>query len=233
MGERGGAEYPPAGLLAGAALLLAAALAVAAGCATVRKAEAQRLPGTPIQDAFRGHEVADRWHDTDVNAGHARPAYLYTPDHRYALVAGGPERDVAGLDPRQGAWEIACAGTAGRATCRLTSLGDERSAGERDTALEVRLAPKGEGTTVCVGPPDATEAAIRVGEHGVWRAAGVDGCFPPGASGPLLSDLKADVQFGYRYTLTAGGQVTGWRPSYGLGDALDLMQWLYTRAGPA
>lgn len=231
MGERVGAGGPPAGLGVGAALVLAA-LAAMAGCAAVRKAETERMPGTPVQDTFRGREVAARWHDTDVNAGRSRPAYLYTPDHRYGLVAGGPERDAAALDPRQGAWQVACPGVGPQAACRLTMLGDQRSAGERDVALEVRFAPRGEGTTVCVGPPDATGAAIRVGEHGVWREAGVDGCFPPGASGPLLSDLRGEVQFGYRYTLTAGGQVTGWRPSYGLGDALDLMQWLYGRLGP-
>jgi len=230
MGERVGAGGPPAGLKVGAALLLAAL--AAAGCATMRKAEAGRMPGAAVQDTFRGREVTASWHDTDVNAARSRPAYLYTPDHRYGLVAGGPERDVAALDPGQGTWVITCPTVGPQAVCRLTMPGDERTAGERDTALEVRYAPKGAGTTVCVGPPDATEAAIRVGEHGVWRAAGVDGCFPPGASGPLLSDLRNDVQFGYRYTRTAGGQVTGWRPSYGLGDALDLMQWLYTRAGP-
>jgi len=227
MGERAGVAW----LAAGAAALLAAA--VAAGCATGREAEAERMPGTAVQDTFRGREVVARWHDLDVNTGGVRPAYLYTPDHRYALVANGPERDALALDPHHGAWEIQCSAMGTTVRCALTIVSDERTAGVRETALEVRFLPRGDGTTVCVGPPDATGAAIRVGEHGVWREAGMDGCFPPGASGPLLSDLKADVQFGYRYRRTAGGQVTGWRPAYGLGEALDLMQWLSTRAAPA
>jgi invasion protein IalB len=226
MGERAGAACPPGWLAAGAALLLAAT----AGCATERAAQAMRMPGTPVQDTFRGREVVALWNDTDVNAGSARPAYIYTPDHRYALVANGPEQDALALDPLHGAWEITCPVVGTTVRCLLTMLGDERSAGARDAAVEVRFAPQGAGTTLCVGPPDATRAALRVGEHGVWRAAGVDGCFPPGASGPLLAALKADEQVGYRYTRTAGGQVAGWRPSYGFGEALDLMQWMYTRA---
>lgn len=229
MGERAGAARPTsqrAWLAAGAALLLAAA-----GCATGRGAESERMPGTAVQDAFRSGEVVARWQESDVNAGGPRPAYIYTPDHRFALMASGPERDAISLDPRHGAWEITCDAMGQAVRCRLTALGDQRTAGQRETALEVRFTPQGAGTTLCIGPPDATGAALRVGEHGVWREAGVDGCFPPGASGPLLADLKADVQFGYRYRRTAGGQVTGWRPAYGLGEALDLMQWMYTRAG--
>jgi len=232
MWERAGARGPRAWIVCGAALLLAAG-AVAGGCATAREAGSGRMPGTAVQDTFRGREVVARWNDTDVNAGGPRPTYIYTPDHRYALVANGPERAAADLDPRQGAWEIGCAAMGTAVRCRLTILGDERTAGEREAAMEVRFAPRSAGTTVCVGPPDTTEAAIRVGEHGVWREAGVDGCFPPGASGPLLSDLKSNVQFGYRYRRTAGGRVNGWRSAYGLGEALDLMQWMYARAAPS
>ncbi len=229
MAERAGAGCTP-GLWTARVVLLMASVAVAAGCATVRKEESERMPGTAVQDTFRGREVVARWHDTDVTAAESRPAYIYTPDYRFALVANGPEQDAASLDPRHGAWEIHCGREAGAVTCRLTALGDERTAGERESSLEVRIDPRGNGTTVCVGPPDATGAAIRVGEHGVWREAGVDGCFPPGASGPLLMDLRGVPRFGYRYTRTAGGKVDNWRMSYGLGDALDLMQWLYTRA---
>ena len=231
MGECGGARRPMGPLGAGAALLLAA-FGLAAGCASGPAMAPERMPGTPVADAFRGREVVARWAQVDVNAGAARPAYLYTPAPRFALVANAPERRVADLNPQAGSWEITCFAEGPGIRCRLVALGEEQRDGVRQVALTVGYDPKGPGTTLCVGPPGARASAIRVGEHGEWREAGAGGCFPPGRSGPLLAELKADTQLGYRYE-RAGARVSGWRPAYGLGTALDLMQWMYARVTSA
>lgn len=215
-----------------ALLAAATALAVLEGCASA-PGVVGRMPGTEVTGGFRAPEAVGRWGSVDVTVGRSRPAYLYTPDHRFALVADGPEREATDLNPQAGSWEITCVTAGASARCRLVAVGTEKLGGVRQVALVVDYDPAGRGTTVCVGPPHTRGAALRVGEHGVWREADADGCFSPEASAPLLAALRADSQLGYRYQGTAEGRISGWRPAYGLPEALDLMRWLYGRVASA
>lgn len=221
------------GVLGGALLVaLGLALDLLGGCASGPEGPALRMPGTPVDQPYRGRDAVGRWGEVDVNVGAQRPAYVYTPDHRFALVANGPERAAEDLNPQAGSWEVTCFAQGPGERCRLVALGEEKQNGRRVVAVTITFDPQGEGTTLCVGPPGAADTAVRVGEHGEWRAAGVGGCFPPGRSGPLLAELKAANQLGYRYG-SAGASIAGWRPAYGLGEALDLMQWMYNRVTAA
>jgi hypothetical protein len=191
----------------------------------------RRMPGTPVANPFRaGEEVAVRG-EASVNAGMAgKVAYLYTPDFTSALVSGSQERTVDDLAYAKGDWRIECGRSASPWTCRLAVVSLVRNDGRTETALRVRYVPGGPGLLVCAGGQGATGPAIQPGEAAEVRYGGLDGCFDPAESADILDQLSRAVTFGYHYTDSIYGDVSGWRTTFGLPEALELMQWLQRRA---
>jgi|GEM_PF-2962927 hypothetical protein len=154
-------------------------------------------------------------------------AYVYTPDHRFALVASrpgvGPE--VLGYDSQD--WFLACDGS----VCDLRLAAPARPDTPREDALRVRIDPAGPAYTVCLGPPGTSEGALRV-DDGAWRDVGADGCLDAEASRRFMEALRAGEGFAYRYVPRPGVDVRGWYPTFGLRQALALAGWL-ARPGAA
>jgi hypothetical protein len=194
--------------------------------------EARRMPGAAVATPFRpGERVAD-WRGRSVNAGRVgKAAYLYTPDFRTGMVGGSPERLPADLDYARGDWQVECGGEGRPWRCRLQVISSVRQAGNAEAALRVRFLPDGPGLVVCAGAADAGSPGIQAGPEGTpMRFGGAAGCFSAADSAGILADLGRVESFAYRYDSGIYGRVSGWRPTFGLSEAIELMRWMEARA---
>lgn len=192
---------------------------------------AARTPGTY---AFGTGETRMEARGREIMTGFADgAAYLYTADHRLAVVASKANLRAALLSYGGRDWYVACAPGAEGARCTVRVATAELPGRPQEDALRITLDPDGGTPGVCLGPDGTRSGYIRLGAKQHSFPADDGACLSEREADRFLKALRSGEDFQYRYTDAEGNDVRGSHRSWGLSQALALARWLGARVTAA